>query len=153
MGKIGRGGRSARPDGYFGCPEIKNKKNWPSARSCYGSKSGQLIMKRTLYSTATDRATTDVSINLRQFTITANGHDTRGGSGKAKLKFRPGGIRPERKNGNDWNDGRNCKRNEQSRASLLYIQYFWPKEPLQCSKRSVISHPFRFLSIFITLWK
>lgn len=90
MGKIGRGGRSARPDGYFGCPEIKNKKNWPSARSCYGSKSGQLIMKRTLYSTATDRATTDVSINLRQFTITANGHDTRGGSGKAKLKFRPG---------------------------------------------------------------
>jgi len=39
---------------------------------------------------ATDRATTGVSINLRQFTITADGHDTRGGSGKAKLKFRPG---------------------------------------------------------------
>lgn len=35
------------------------------------------------------RATTGVSINLRQFTITAGGHETRGGSGKAKLKFRP----------------------------------------------------------------
>lgn len=46
-------------------------------------------MKR-VYSTATGRATTSVSINLRQFTITAGGHETRGGSGKAKLKFRPG---------------------------------------------------------------
>jgi len=40
--------------------------------------------------TATNRATTGVSINLRQFTITAGGHETRGGNGKAKLKFRSG---------------------------------------------------------------
>jgi len=39
---------------------------------------------------AAGRATTGVSINLRQFTITAGGHETRGGSGKAKLKFRLG---------------------------------------------------------------
>jgi len=42
-----RGGTDART-GYFACPEIKSKKNWPSARSCYGNKSGQLIMKRTI---------------------------------------------------------------------------------------------------------
>lgn len=48
----GRSGKDSRvgnaPDGYFGCPEIKSKKNWPSARSCYASKSGQLIMKRAI---------------------------------------------------------------------------------------------------------
>lgn len=49
MGKIGEWREETEaPDGYFGCPEIKSKKNWTFARSCYGSKSGQLIMKRAI---------------------------------------------------------------------------------------------------------
>lgn len=46
--KVRKIGERRAPDGYFGCPEIKSKKYWRSARSCYAGKSGQLIMKRAI---------------------------------------------------------------------------------------------------------
>lgn len=69
-----------------------------------------------------------MSINLRQFTITAGGHETRGGSGKAKLKFRLGVSDRKEKTGTIEMTAEIVDETNNRVQSLLYV--FVPEETL-----------------------